>query len=117
MLPLPICPLAGQSVWGQNTCCGSIWAQIVPFFAFPDEIRRVIYTTNAIESLNYSLRKVSKHRSLFPSDEALFKLLYLALQNISRRWARAPAVCAGVRGPRAAALTTVNLPKPFTQNT
>ncbi len=62
------------------------WAQIVPFFAFPDEIRRVIYTTNAIESLNYSLRKVTKHRSLFPSDEALFKLLYLALQNISRKW-------------------------------
>lgn len=62
------------------------WTQIVPFFAFPEEIRRVIYTTNVIESLNYSLRKVIKNRSLFPNDEAVFKLLYLALHNISQKW-------------------------------
>ena len=62
------------------------WAQVVPFFAYPPEIRRVIYTTNVIESLNYSLRKVIKNRSLFPNDEAVFKLLYLALHNISQKW-------------------------------
>nr|MDQ3819942.1 transposase [Acidobacteriota bacterium] len=50
------------------------------------EIRRVIYTTNTIESLNMTLRKVSKNRPLFPNDEAVFKLLYLALRNICRRW-------------------------------
>lgn len=62
------------------------WARIIPFFNFPSEIRRVIYTTNAVESVNYSLRKVSKQRALFPSDEAVFKLLYLALRNIAKKW-------------------------------
>ena len=60
--------------------------RIIPCFDFPDEIRRVIYTTNAIESLNFSLRKVSKNRSLFPHDEAVFKLLYLALRNVAKKW-------------------------------
>jgi putative transposase len=55
-------------------------------FGYPSEIRRAVYTTNTIESLNMTLRKVSKNRSLFPSDEAVFKLLYLALRNISKRW-------------------------------
>ena len=55
-------------------------------FGYPAEIRRVIYTTNTIESLIMTLRKVSKNRPLFPSDEAVFKLMYLALRNISRRW-------------------------------
>jgi putative transposase len=59
---------------------------LIPFFQFPEEIRRVIYTTNAIESLNYSLRKIIKNRSLFPNDEAVFKLLYLALKNIEKKW-------------------------------
>lgn len=62
------------------------WARVVPFFAHPPEIRKVIYTTNAIESLNNSLRKVSKTRSSFPNDEAVMKLLYLALRNIAKRW-------------------------------
>lgn len=62
------------------------WPRIIPFFEFPPEIRRVIYTTNAIESLNYSLRKVIKNRGLFPSDEAVFKLLYLALRNAAKKW-------------------------------
>ena len=62
------------------------WARITPFFDYPPEIRRVIYTTNAIESLNMSLRKVSKNRGSFPSDEAVLKLFYLALQNISKKW-------------------------------
>ena len=62
------------------------WPRIIPFFEFPEEIRRVIYTTNAVESLNYSLRKIIKNRSLFPNDEAVFKLLYLALRNIAKKW-------------------------------
>jgi putative transposase len=62
------------------------WSRVVPMFGYPSEIRRVIYTTNTIESLNMTLRKVTKNRSLFPNDEAVFKLMYLALRNISRRW-------------------------------
>lgn len=55
-------------------------------FSYPSEIRRAVYTTNTIESLNMTLRKVSKNRPLFPNDEAVFKLMYLALRNISQRW-------------------------------
>ena len=62
------------------------WARIIPFFDYPPEIRKVIYTTNAIESVNMSLRKVTKNRGSFPSDEALLKLFYLALNNISKKW-------------------------------
>lgn len=62
------------------------WARIVPMFGFPDDIRRAVYTTNAIESLNMSLRKVIKTRASFPNDEAAFKLLYLALRNIAKKW-------------------------------
>lgn len=62
------------------------WENIVPFFDFPEEIRKAIYTTNAIESLNASLRKVIKNKRVFPSDEAGLKLLYLALKNISKKW-------------------------------
>jgi putative transposase len=62
------------------------WAQIIPFFAYPTDIRKVIYTTNAIESLNMSLRKVTKNRGSFPTDEAMLKLLYLALKNIAKKW-------------------------------
>lgn len=62
------------------------WGRVIPFFAHPPEIRKVIYTTNAIESLNSSLRKVTKTRSSFPNDEAVLKLLYLALRNIAKKW-------------------------------
>jgi putative transposase len=62
------------------------WSRVVPMFSYPAEIRRAVYTTNTIESLNMTLRKVSKNRSLFPNDEAVFKLMYLALRNISKRW-------------------------------
>ena len=62
------------------------WERIIPFFDYPPEIRKVIYTTNAIESVNMSLRKITKNRGSFPSDEALLKLFYLALQNISQKW-------------------------------
>jgi putative transposase len=62
------------------------WARVIPMFGFPEDIRRAVYTTNAIESLNMSLRKVIKTRASFPNDEAAFKLLYLALRNIAKRW-------------------------------
>ena len=62
------------------------WPRIIPFFDYPPEIRKVIYTTNAIESVNMSLRKITKNRGSFPSDEALLKLFYLALNNISKKW-------------------------------
>lgn len=64
----------------------SNWARITPFFDYPPEIRRIIYTTNAIESVNMSLRKITKNRGSFPSDDALLKLFYLALANISKKW-------------------------------
>ena len=69
----------GQS-WRRN------WSRLIPFFDYPPEIRKVIYTTNAIESVNMSLRKLTKNRGSFPSDEALLKLFYLALRNISLKW-------------------------------
>lgn len=62
------------------------WLRIVPMFSFAPEIRRAIYTTNAIESLNMTLRKIIKNRSMFPSDEAVYKIMYLALRNISKKW-------------------------------
>jgi putative transposase len=62
------------------------WERVTPFFADPADICRVIDTTNAIESVNISLRKVIKNHGSFPTDEAGLKLLYLALQNISRKW-------------------------------
>jgi len=64
------------------------WAHVIPFFAFPPEIRRVIYTTNALESLNARIRKIIKTRGHFPNDEAATKLIWLALRNISAAWSR-----------------------------
>jgi putative transposase len=72
-------PSIGQS-WRRN------WPRVIPFFDYPSEIRKVIYTTNAIESVNMGLRKVTKNRGSFPSDEAVLKLFYLALKNISAKW-------------------------------
>jgi len=62
------------------------WESLIPFLSYPDYIRKAIYTTNAIESLNRSLRKVTKNRGSFPNDESAIKLLYLALRNISKKW-------------------------------
>jgi len=64
----------------------SNWERLIPFFDYPKQVRRVIYTTNAIESMNMSLRKVTKNRGSFPTDDAVFKLLYLALMNITKKW-------------------------------
>jgi putative transposase len=62
------------------------WERLTPLFSYPTEIRKAIYTTNAIESVNMSLRKVTKNRGSFPNDESMIKLLYLALQNIEKKW-------------------------------
>ena len=62
------------------------WPRISPMFQFSDDIRRAIYTTNAIESLNYSLRKITKTRAAFPTEEAALKLLWLGLQSAAKKW-------------------------------
>jgi len=61
------------------------WAHVIPFFAFPPEIRRVVYTTNALESVHAQLRKIIKTRGHFPNDEAAIKLIWLALRNITAK--------------------------------
>lgn len=71
-----------SQMWRRN------WEHLTPFFAYPADIRKVIYTTNAVESLNMSLRKVIKTRGSFPNQEAAMKLLYLALEHIAKKWTR-----------------------------
>ncbi len=83
-----------QGPWGQKfptvvNAWGRAWDKVIPFFAFPPEVRRVIYTTNAIESVNARLRKIIKTRGHFPSDDAVIKLIWLALRNITEDWGRA----------------------------
>ena len=72
-------PMISKS-WKSN------WENLNEFYAYPADIRKAIYTTNAIESLNSSLRKVTQKRSAFPTDEAVYKVLYLALNNVSKKW-------------------------------
>ena len=64
------------------------WTHVIPFFAFPPEVRRVVYTTNALESVHARLRKIIKTRGHFPNDEAATKLIWLALRNITAKWQR-----------------------------
>ncbi len=64
------------------------WENIIPLFSYPDEIRKVIYTTNAIESLNSVIRKAIKNRRIFPNDTSAFKVIFLAIQKASERWTR-----------------------------
>ena len=83
-----------QGPWGQKfptvvAAWRRAWSHVIPFFAFPPQIRRVIYTTNAIESVNARLRKIIKTRGHFPSDDAAAKLIWLALRNITAEWGRA----------------------------
>jgi len=66
------------------------WTHVIPFFAFPPEVRRILYTTNALESVHAQLRKIIKTRGHFPNDEAATKLIWLALRNITAKWARGP---------------------------
>jgi len=72
-------PMISKS-WKSN------WENLNEFYAYPADIRKAIYTTNAIESLNSSLRKVTQKRSAFPTDDAIYKVLYLALNNVSKKW-------------------------------
>jgi len=76
-------PAIAQS-WRRN------WEAVIPFFAFPLEVRKIIYTTNAIESLNASVRKAVRNKGHFPSDQAATKLIWLALRNITANWKRPP---------------------------
>ena len=83
------------SEWGQRYPAISqswrrAWAEVIPFFAFPDEVRRIIYTTNAIEALNSKLRRAVRARGHFPSDEAATKLLYLILNRSEKEWKMPP---------------------------
>jgi transposase-like protein len=83
-----------QGPWGRKfpTVVSSwrqAWDRVIPFFAFPPEVRRVIYTTNAIESVNARLRKIIKTRGHFPNDAAAIKLIWLAMRNITAKWAKA----------------------------
>lgn len=72
-------PMISKS-WRSN------WTRITTFFAYPDDIRKAIYTTNAIESVNNSIKKVTKTRNSFPNDEAAIKLMYMGLKNIMKKW-------------------------------
>src|SRR5688572_15176912 len=76
-------PAIAQS-WRRN------WEAVIPFFAFPAEVRKIIYTTNAIESLNASVRKAIRNKGHFPSDQAATKLIWLALRNIAGKWKNLP---------------------------
>jgi transposase-like protein len=83
-----------EGPWGQRfptvgTAWRNAWERVIPFFAFPPAVRKVIYTTNAIENVNAQLRKIIKTRGHFPSDEAASKLIWLALRNITADWSRA----------------------------
>ena len=72
------------SSWRSN------WAQLSTYFKYPPEIRKIIYTTNSIENFNRQLRKVTKTRTIFPTDDSLFKILYLAMMDITKKWKGRP---------------------------
>jgi putative transposase len=82
-----------DSVWGKKYPAAvmtwqNAWERFIPFLAFPPELRKIIYTTNSIESLNYQLRKIIKNRGHFPNDDAVIKLLWLAIRDIEDKRAR-----------------------------
>ena len=83
-------PTVAQS-WRRN------WAQIIPFFAFAGPVRKIIYTTNAIESLHSGVRKSIRNKGHFPSDEAATKLIWLALRNITAKWKNPPIAWAAAK--------------------
>ena len=62
------------------------WANLSTYFKYPQEVRRLIYTTNAIEGFNRQLRKVTRAKSVFPTDDSLLKMLYLAMMDITKKW-------------------------------
>jgi len=84
---------AFETTWGERYPMAARgwrrgWEQIIPFFAYPAPIRKVIYTTNAIESLNAQLRKVTRKRGSFPTEDSVRKVIYLAMSRVSKRWSR-----------------------------
>ena len=81
--PVPVFPTVAQS-WRRH------WEQVIPFFAFAPEVRKMIYTTNAIESLHSQVRKSIRNKGHFPSDEAATKLIWLALRYITAKWKNPP---------------------------
>ena len=78
-------------VWERN------WQRIIPFFEFPEDIRKIVYTTNAVESLHMSLRRVTKNRGSFPTQNAAIKLIYLAVKNASKNWEFVQSWCGALR--------------------
>ena len=84
-----------EGAWGQKyppivASWRRKWEQVIPFFAFSPEVRKIIYTTNAIESLHSQVRKTIRNKGHFPSDDAATKLIYLALRQIEAKWKRPP---------------------------
>jgi len=87
--------LAFEQTWGRKypACIKSwkdSWNELTSFFSYPVELRKLIYTTNSIEGFNRQLRKVTKTRTIFPTDDALFKLLFLAMKDITAKWTGKP---------------------------
>src|SRR5689334_2343338 len=89
------------------------WERFIPFLAFPPELRRIIYTTNAVESLNYQLRKIIKNRGHFPNDDAAIKLLWLAIRDIEDKRARQRAKEKGLPATQRTAPDAIGLGAPF----
>jgi transposase-like protein len=105
-----------RRAWGQKypTVTASrrrAWDRVIPFFAFPPAVRRVVYTTNAIESIHSQLRKIIKTRGHFPRDDAATKLIWLALRNITADWGRAAKKCPADRDTRQRCSKSVNQPR------
>jgi putative transposase len=86
-----------SDIWQRN------WSGIIPFFAFPTEIRKVIYTTNVIESVNRQIRKIIKNKGVFPDDKSIQKIIFLALRNAAKKWTMPlkdwPLLCARYFSP------------------
>jgi putative transposase len=80
----------GQEVPGDRPELGRAWGEVTPFYAFPGDVRRILYTTNAIEALNSKLRRAVRARGHFPSDEAATKLLFLVLNRSEKEWIMPP---------------------------
>ena len=82
---------AFEDIWGEKypiivKSWRNNWERVVPFLDFPIDIRKVIYTTNIVESLNSTLRKSVRNRGHFPTEDSLMKVLYLAIRNVSKKW-------------------------------
>jgi len=80
----------GSALPSDRSDLAPAWSEVIPFFAFPDEVRRIVYTTNAIEALNAQLRRAVRAREHFPSDDAATKLLYLILNRSEKEWTMPP---------------------------